>query len=100
MISVRSVLQLFFAISCFCSLAFAFPLQFENTKVLRVIDLKNAIAREDIGIRAKNIDKEPATDYYFIVPSILQDNVATISAQLRKEKTPLTVSAPEFNEQT
>lgn len=100
MISVRSLLQLVFALSCICNIAFAFPLQFENTKVLRVIDINKAIAREDIGIRAKNIDKEPATDYYFVFPSVLQDHVASISAQLRKEKTPLQVSAPEFNEQT
>jgi oligosaccharyltransferase complex subunit alpha (ribophorin I) len=92
MISVRFVLQLLFAFSCVLSLTWAFPNQFENIKVLRVIDVDSAIAREDIGIRAKNTDSKAATDYYFYVPNVVYKNTASISAFLRKQKTELEVT--------
>jgi oligosaccharyltransferase complex subunit alpha (ribophorin I) len=92
MISVRFVLQLLFAFSCILSLTWALPNQFENTKVIRVIDVNSAIAREDIGIRAKNTDTQAATDYYFYVPNVISKNAASISAFLRKQKTELQVT--------
>lgn len=90
MISVRLLLQVFFAFSCAC-VALAFPTQFENTKVIRTIDVTTGIAREDVGIRAKNIDSVPASEYYFYVPIVISKNAASISAFLRKEKTELKV---------
>jgi oligosaccharyltransferase complex subunit alpha (ribophorin I) len=97
MFSVRLFL---FTLFCICSVAFAFPVQFENTKVLRVINVNDAIAREEIGIRAKNIDDKPATEYYLTFPSIMHNRIASVSAALRKEKTTLQVSAPESDELT
>ncbi|KAI7895853.1 Ribophorin I [Mucor mucedo] len=90
MISVRLLLQVLFAFSCAC-VALAFPTQFENTKVIRTIDVTTAIAREDVGIRAKNIDSVPASEYYFYVPIVISKNAASISAFLRKQKTELQV---------
>lgn len=92
MISVRFALQLLFGLSCIFSLTWAFPNQFENTKVIRVIDVNSAIAREDIGVRAKNTDNQPATDYYFYVPNVVAQNAASVSAFLRKQKTELDVT--------
>lgn len=90
MISARLLLQVLFAFSCAC-VAFAFPNQFENTKVIRTIDITSAIAREDVGIRAKNIDSVAASEYYFYVPVVIAKNTASISAFLRKQKTELEV---------
>lgn len=98
MISVRSLFQVVLTICCICNFAFAVSVQFENTKVLRVINVNNAIAREEIGIRAKNIDNEPANEYYLLFPPVVHKQIASISASLRKEKTPLEVAAPEFDE--
>jgi oligosaccharyltransferase complex subunit alpha (ribophorin I) len=88
MISVRILLTLAFALSC----VFAIPHQFENTKVIRVIDIKSGIAREDVGIRAKNIDKAPASEYFFYLPVVISNSTASITAFLRKQKTDLPVT--------
>ncbi|KAI8073451.1 Ribophorin I [Gilbertella persicaria] len=87
MFSVRFV----FLLCCLCSLTWAFPKQFENVKVIRVIEVDSGIAREDVGVRAKNVDNQPASDYYFYLPQIVTDNAASISAFLRKQKTELDV---------
>ncbi|KAI9470537.1 MAG: Ribophorin I [Benjaminiella poitrasii] len=94
------ILQLTLALCCLGTLVVAIPHQFENAKVLRVIGLENAIAREDIGIRAKNIDTKAAQDYYFYLPSVVTPNVASISAFLKKEKTPLKVQLEGLDDQT
>lgn len=91
MISVRLLLQVLFAFSCAC-VVFAFPNQFENTKIIRTIEVNSAIAREDVGIRAKNVNNVPASNYYFYIPAVLSDNAASITAFLRKEKTELQVT--------
>lgn len=91
MISVRLLLQVLFAFSCAC-VVFAFPNQFENTKVIRTIDVTSAIAREDVGIRAKNINNAPASEYYFYVPVVISKSTASISAFMRKQKTELKVT--------
>lgn len=88
MISVRLLLQLVFALGC----VYAFPNQFENTKVIRVIDVNAGIAREDVGIRAKNIDTTAASEYYFYLPTIVSKSAAIITASLRKQKTELPVT--------
>lgn len=91
MISVRILLQLVFALSC----VFAIPQQFENTKVIRVFDIKAGIVREDVGIRAKNIDKAPSSEYFFYLPVVISNSTASISAFLRKQKTELPVTLHE-----
>ncbi|OBZ87528.1 Dolichyl-diphosphooligosaccharide--protein glycosyltransferase subunit 1A, partial [Choanephora cucurbitarum] len=95
---MRSVHFILFALSCLCSLVWAFPTQFENTKVVRVIEINTGIAREDIGVRAKNVDTKPATDYYFYLPHIVTQNAASISAFLRKQKTPLDVALQQADD--
>ncbi|KAL0145580.1 Ribophorin I [Mucor lusitanicus] len=100
MISVRFLLNALFALSCVVSVAWAIPTQFENIKVLRVIDVDSAIAREDVGIRAKNIDTKAASAYYFHLPAILAQNTASISAFLRKQKTELEVELDEYDDLT
>ncbi|KAG2210082.1 hypothetical protein INT46_001912 [Mucor plumbeus] len=95
MFSVRFLLNVLFALSCVVSFVWAIPTQFENIKVLRVIDVDSAIAREDVGIRAKNIDTKAANEYYFHLPAILAQNTASISAFLRKQKTELEVILEE-----
>ncbi|KAI8647550.1 Ribophorin I [Parasitella parasitica] len=97
MFSVRFLFNVFFALGCAISCVWAIPTQFENSKVLRVIDVDSAIAREDIGIRAKNIDTKDANAYYFHLPAVLAKNTATIFAFLRKQKTELDVSLEEWD---
>lgn len=96
MISVRLLLQVLFTFSCACAVL-AFPTQFENSKVIRTIDVNTAIAREDVGIRAKNVDKAPASEYYFYVPSVVAKSTATISAFMRKQKTELKVTLEQVD---
>ncbi|KAI7904226.1 Ribophorin I [Cokeromyces recurvatus] len=98
--SLHFILQLLFALCCFNSIIFAFPHQFENAKVLRVIDINNAIAREEVGIRARNVDNKVAQDYYFYLPSFVAQKSATISAFLKKEKTPLKLDFYKLDEQS
>ncbi|KAI8971840.1 Ribophorin I [Mycotypha africana] len=95
--SVRSLLSFAFALSCLVSFAFAnYPVQFENSKVIRVLDVNNAIVREDTGIRAKNIDDKPATEYYIYNPTNVETHTASISAYMKKTKTELEVIKLEY----
>ncbi|KAG1456506.1 hypothetical protein G6F56_006815 [Rhizopus delemar] len=86
----RLVSQLLLALCCLC-FALAIPQQFENTKVIRTFAIKSGIAVEDTGIRAKNLGSEPALAYYFLLPNVLHENAASVSASLRKQKTDLNV---------
>lgn len=72
--------------------ALTIPKQFENTKIIRTFEVNSGIAREDTGIRAKNIGDGSASEYYFYLPNVLYKNVASVSAFLRKQKTELQVS--------
>ncbi|KAI9243585.1 Ribophorin I [Helicostylum pulchrum] len=89
MISVHLLLLLAFSYAC---VVLAIPHQFENSKVIRTIEVTSAIAREDVGIRAKNIDSAPASQYYFYVPAVIAESAASFNAFLRKEKTELKVT--------
>lgn len=91
MATVRFILNLLIVFSCAC-IAVAIPTQFENSKVIRTFEIKSGIAIEDTGIRAKNVDNAPATEYYFLLPNVLYKNAASVVAFLRKEKTELEVS--------
>jgi oligosaccharyltransferase complex subunit alpha (ribophorin I) len=96
MISVRLLLQVLFAFICACAVS-AFPNQFENTKIIRTIDVNSAIAREDVGIRAKNVDKAPASEYFFYVPIVIAKSTASISAFMRKQKTELDITLEDVD---
>lgn len=74
------------------------PNHFVNTKLLRVIDLRTGIAVEDIGIRAKNIDSAPVSEYYFVLPRDVEEHAASLTAFLRQEpKTALDIKQAGFD---
>ncbi|CDH51153.1 ribophorin i [Lichtheimia corymbifera JMRC:FSU:9682] len=71
---------------------------FRNTRLIRVVDLRSGVVHEDIGIRAKNIDKASATEYIFTIPKNAEEHVASITAFLRQEpKTPLSIEQAGFD---
>ncbi|CEI95759.1 hypothetical protein RMCBS344292_09937 [Rhizopus microsporus] len=90
----RSLLPLLLLLIAFNHVCYALtiPKQFENTKIIRTFEVNSGIAREDTGIRAKNIGDGSASEYYFYLPNVLYKNVASVSAFLRKQKTELQVS--------
>ncbi|KAI8143937.1 Ribophorin I [Fennellomyces sp. T-0311] len=72
--------------------------EFRNTRVIRVLDLRNNVVQEDIGIRAKNIDSAPVDQYIFTVPREAEEQLASITAFLRQEpKTALTIKQAGFD---
>ncbi|ORX55746.1 Ribophorin I [Hesseltinella vesiculosa] len=73
---------------------------FNNNKVLRVIDMRSSIVREDVGIRAENIGDVPADAYYYAVPKVINDKVAHVEGFLREEpKSSLKVESVGFDDE-
>ncbi|KAI8381186.1 Ribophorin I [Radiomyces spectabilis] len=71
---------------------------FVNTKALRVIDLRSSIVHEDIGIRAKNIQNQPVSEYFVTIPKPVEERIASISAFLRQEpKSSLSIEQVGFD---
>ncbi|KAI8097180.1 Ribophorin I [Halteromyces radiatus] len=74
------------------------PNHFQNVKVLRVLDARNHIVQEEIGIRAKNIAETPVSEYYYTIPASIEQHVASITAFLRKQqKISLTIEKAGFD---
>ncbi|KAI7884958.1 Ribophorin I [Lichtheimia hyalospora FSU 10163] len=72
--------------------AFTVDSTFRNTRLIRVIDLRGNVIHHDIGIRARNIDSQPTSEYIFMVSPETNENIADIKAFLRQEpKSALTV---------
>lgn len=59
------------------------PIHFKNVKTIRTIDLRSTVAREDIGIRAENIDNQPQNVYYVPLPEEYDEKVAHFAASLK-----------------
>ncbi|KAI8579906.1 hypothetical protein K450DRAFT_239666 [Umbelopsis ramanniana AG] len=59
------------------------PVHFKNVKTIRTIDLRSTVVREDIGIRAENIDSQPQTEYYVPLPEEYDNKVAHFTATLK-----------------
>ncbi|KAI8993300.1 Ribophorin I [Pilobolus umbonatus] len=98
MFSVRFILKLTLTLYFSC-VVLSFPLQFQNSKVIRSIDVRNTIAREEIGIRATNIDNIPVSDYYLYLPTPLNEKLATIKAYKKNTKQDLTIELYEIDAQ-
>ncbi|KAG2181145.1 hypothetical protein INT43_008727 [Umbelopsis isabellina] len=60
------------------------PIHFKNSKIVRTVDLRNTIAREEIGIRAENIHQQPVDEYYLPFPETYDEKVAIITAALKQ----------------
>jgi hypothetical protein len=68
------------------------PMHFKNSKIVRTVDLRATIAREEIGIRAENIHQQPVDEYYIPFPEIFDEKVAYLTAALKqgsKEQLPI-----------
>lgn len=59
------------------------PVHFKNVKTIRTVDLRSTVVREDIGIRAENIDSQPQTEYYVPLPEEYDNKVAHFAAALK-----------------
>lgn len=59
------------------------PIHFKNIKTIRTIDLRSTVVREDIGIRAENIDSQPQSEYYVPLPEAYDEKVALFTASLK-----------------
>lgn len=71
---------------------------FTNVKLLRVLDLRTNIVQEDLGVRAKNIQSYPVSEYIFMLPQEEEEKAASVSAFLRQEpKTSLSITQVGFD---
>ncbi|KAH8552962.1 Ribophorin I [Umbelopsis sp. PMI_123] len=59
------------------------PVNFKNVKTIRTVDLRSTVVREDIGIRAENIDNQPQNEYYVPLPEEYDNKVAHFTAALK-----------------
>lgn len=57
------------------------PQDFENTKVLRSIDLTGSYVKESVLLDVKNIGSAPVQSYYYAVPEGLEKHIAVIEAR-------------------
>lgn len=67
---------------------------FENLRVLRVVDLTRSVVKEDIGIRAKNTAQVAQDVYYFVMPIVYMPFIASFQAHLKQgTKDPLVMES-------
>src|ERR1700712_2510704 len=64
--------------------AFSPPQAFEQTNLVRNINLEKSYPRETTNIVIKNVADQPQTEYYFQFPSILSSHVSGLEASNKK----------------
>ncbi|KAL9542653.1 hypothetical protein MBANPS3_008509 [Mucor bainieri] len=81
--------------------ASALAKDYDNDRIIRVIDVSSSVVKEEIGIRANYLGSEPTQVYYFVLPAVIYPDVASMEAFLKhKTKDALTMVFAGFdNEQ-
>jgi oligosaccharyltransferase complex subunit alpha (ribophorin I) len=64
--------------------AFSPPQAFENTNLVRNINLEKSYPRETTNIVIKNVADQPQTEYYFQFPTSLVGQVSGLEASNKK----------------
>ena len=63
----------------------AIPQTFENTNLVRNINLDRSYPRETANIVVKNVGSKPASEYYYLFPSDLISHVSGFEVKDRKD---------------
>ncbi|KAL9559332.1 hypothetical protein PS6_000799 [Mucor atramentarius] len=73
---------------------------YDNDRIIRVVDVSSSVVKEEIGIRANYLGSEPAQVYHFVLPASLYHNVASMEAFLKhKSKDALTMAFAGFDQE-
>jgi len=73
---------------------------YDNDRVIRVIDVSSSVVKEEIGIRANYLGSEPTQVYHFVLPAALYHDVASMEAFLKhKSKDALTMAFAGFDQE-
>ncbi|KAI8645820.1 Ribophorin I-domain-containing protein [Parasitella parasitica] len=74
--------------------------EFDNDRILRVIDLTSSVVKEDIAIRANYLGASPTQVYHFVLTSVLHDDVSSLEAFLKhKTKDALKMEFAGFDQE-
>lgn len=73
---------------------------FDNDRIIRVIDLTSSVVKEDIGIRANYLGANPTQFYHFVLPSVLYNDISLMEAFLKhKSKDALKMELAGFDQE-
>lgn len=73
---------------------------FDNDRIIRVIDLTSSVVKEDIGIRANYLGADPTQFYHFVLPSVFYDDISSMEAFLKhKSKDALNIELAGFDQE-
>jgi oligosaccharyltransferase complex subunit alpha (ribophorin I) len=76
--------------------AFSPPQAFENTNLVRNVNLEKSYPRETTNIVIKNVANQPQTEYYFRFPSSLVGQVSALEASNKKSDVTYQVELAEY----
>ncbi|GAN01038.1 dolichyl-diphosphooligosaccharide--protein glycosyltransferase subunit 1 [Mucor ambiguus] len=80
--------------------ASALSKDYDNDRIIRVIDVSSSVVREEIGIRANYLGSEPTQVYFFVLPAMIHHDVATMEAFLKhKSKDALAMVFTGFDQE-
>jgi oligosaccharyltransferase complex subunit alpha (ribophorin I) len=65
--------------------SFAVPPVFENSNLVRNINLERSYPRETINLVVKNIGSKPESEYYYLFPSDLVPNVSGLEVRDKRD---------------
>jgi len=101
LVVVWATLLLLAAVSCISAFnASAVSKDYDNDRIIRVIDMSTSVIKEEVGIRANYLGSEPTRTYHFVLPAVLHDNVASMEAFLKhKSKDALAMAFAGFDQE-